>query len=332
MKWLGAVFLAVATFTALAAPFVAPYDPRDQFREFLHAPPMRVRIVDEHGRWHQPFVYSWQLVNRLEQRYESDRSRAIALKWFIDGKLVRLSSDTRGPLLLLGADSLGRDVFTRIVYGARLSLAVALVATLGALMIGTIVGSVAGYAGGRVDDLLMRVSEFVLVLPAIYVVLSLRAVMPLVLPASTVFGLMVVILALVGWPSVARGVRATVRSERQRDYSAAAVSLGAGHARLLLRHLLPASTGFLSVQITLLVPAFVLAEATLSYVGLGFPEPVPTWGSMLQEAADVVSIAAFPWTLAPAAAIFLVVLAFNLILHGTGTAGLATPFALSRRD
>ena len=164
----------------------------------------------------------------------------------------------------------------------------------------------------------MRVSELVLVLPVMYVVLALRAVMPLVLPPSTVFLLMTAIFALVGWPSVARGVRATVRSERQLDYTTAAVSIGAGPLRVLTRHLLPAARGFLSTQLSVLVPAFILAEATLSFVGLGFPDPVPSWGTMLHDAANIVSITEFPWMLAPAAAIFFVVLGFNLILQDEG--------------
>jgi peptide/nickel transport system permease protein len=330
-RWIGGVLLALIVMLALAAPFVAPSDPQHQFRSLIHAPPMRIRLADEGGIWHRPFVHPWRLVSRLEQRYEPDRTRQLTLRWLSGGKLVQAASPEpeQNVLLLLGADGLGRDMFSRIVFGARTSLAVALLAALGALILGVFVGALAGYAGGRTDEALMRIGDLVLVLPAIYVVLALRAVMPLVLPPSTVFLSMTAILALVGWPFVARGVRATIQAERRREYASAAVSLGASHMRLLFRHLLPASTGFLAVQATLLVPAFVLAEATLSYVGLGFPEPVPSWGSMLQDAADVVSIAAFPWMLAPAAAIFLVVLAFNLLFQGAGAAGLALPL---RRD
>jgi peptide/nickel transport system permease protein len=163
-----------------------------------------------------------------------------------------------------------------------------------------------------VDEALMRLSDFVIVLPAMYVVLSLRAALPLVLPPAQVFALVAGILALVGWPIVARGVRAIVASERERDYAQAAIALGAGRARLLLRHLLPAARGFLAAQAALLVAAFILAEATLSYVGLGFPDPSVSWGVMLQEASNVSAMADAPWTLAPAAGIFLLVLGVNL--------------------
>ena len=159
----------------------------------------------------------------------------------------------------------------------------------------------------------MRVSEFVLMLPVIYVVLALRAVMPLVLPSTAIFFLIASLLAVVGWPPVARGVRAIVASERQRDYAIAAMAIGVSPARLMLRHLLPATSGFLGVQVTLLLPAFILAEATLSYVGLGFPEPTASWGTMLQDAGNVSVLAEFPWLLSPAAAIVVVVLALNLL-------------------
>ena len=203
------------------------------------------------------------------------------------------------------------------MYGSRLSLALAAVAAILALIVGAAIGAVAGYAGGRLDDLLSRVSEFVLVLPSMYVALALRAVMPLVLPASTVFILLALIFALFGWPTVARGVRAIIASERQREYTLAARAAGAGPVRVL-RQLLPAARGYLTVQGSLLIPAFILAEATMSYVGLGFPNSTPTWGTMLQDAANVTLIVDAPWILAPAAGIFAVVLAVNLIVQGTG--------------
>jgi peptide/nickel transport system permease protein len=162
----------------------------------------------------------------------------------------------------------------------------------------------------------MRGSDFVMVLPAIYVALALRAVLPLVLSATEVFALLASIFAIVGAPFIARGVRAIVRSERQLDYAVAAQALGASDARLLFRHLLPSAGGFIAVQITLLIPAFMVAEATLSYVGLGFPDPVASWGTMLHDASSNIRVFAdFPWLLSPAAAMFLVVLGVNLVLQ-----------------
>ncbi|HEX8029681.1 MAG TPA: ABC transporter permease, partial [Vicinamibacterales bacterium] len=173
---------------------------------------------------------------------------------------------------------------------------------------------------GWIDEAIMRVADFVLVLPVIYVVLVLRAILPLVLPASTIFLLVSWIFVSVGWPFVAKGVRAIVAVERNREYVQAAHSLGAGPFRILSRHLLPACAGHLMVQATLLLPAFILAEATLSYIGLGFPDPVPSWGTMLAGAGNYSSISRFPWTLAPAIAIFGIVLSTNLIT-ARGTTG-----------
>ena len=206
-------------------------------------------------------------------------------------------------------------MFSRLLFGARVSLGLAVVAALGALVLGASVGGLAGYAGGPADDVLMRAADFVLVLPAMYVALALRSVLPLVLAPRVVFLLLAGIFAIVGAPFFARGVRAIVRSERRLDYAVAATSLGASHARVLARHLLPAARGFMVVQITMLVPAFIIAEATLSFVGLGFPDPTASWGTMLHDASNVRVFADFPWLLSPAAAMFLVVLALNLVLE-----------------
>jgi peptide/nickel transport system permease protein len=312
VKRAGIAIVACVVLAAALAPALTPNTPDFRFPDRAYAPPMPIRVIDADGRWRAPFVYPIRLADRLERRYEEDRASPVPISWFSRGVVAQLSDGQPGPWLPLGADGSGRDVFARLVYGARLSLAVALAATLGAMLIGTLAGGAAGAAGGVVDETIMRLSDFVIVLPAMYVVLSLRAALPLVLPPAQVFALVTGILALVGWPIVARGVRAIVAAERERDYAQAALALGAGRARLLVRHLLPAAHGFLAAQAALLVAAFILAEATLSYVGLGFPDPSVSWGVMLQEAANVSAMADAPWTIAPAAGIFLLVLGVNL--------------------
>ena len=314
---LGFTLVTIALLVAAAAPVLAPHTVNDHFDGLLNAPPTIPRIVDEDGSLRAPFVYAWRRVSQLEQRYEEDRSARVPLVWLAGGHLVRSANETEAPLLLLGADSYGRDVFARLAFGARLSLGLAAAAALGAMLIGASLGGAAGYYGGALDDVLMRTTDFVMVLPAMYVALALRSVLPLVLSATEVFVLLFAIFALVGAPFIARGVRAIVRSERNLEYAAAAQALGAGDVRLLTRHLLPATRGFLAVQITLLVPAFIVAEATLSYVGLGFPDQVASWGTMLHDASTNIRVFAdFPWLLSPAAAMFLVVLGLNLVLQG----------------
>lgn len=295
-----AVFLAVLTLGALLAPLVAPYDAGEAFRGFLHAPPMRLYFDGV-----SPVVHPLVLTDLLESKFEPDLTRTVKLPW--------LEHDATAPVFLLGSDDFGRDVLSRLLHGARTSLGLSLLATLGAVVIGALAGAWAGYRGGWVDDAIMRIADFVLVLPVIYVVLVLRAVLPLVLPASTVFLLVTWIFIVVGWPFVAKGVRAIVAAERNREYVQAARSLGAGGFRILTVHLIPACAGHLLVQATLLLPAFILAEATLSFIGLGFPDPVASWGTMLAGAGNYNAITRFPWTLSPALAIFAVVLATNLI-------------------
>jgi peptide/nickel transport system permease protein len=316
MKRAGLWLLAVAVLVTIAAPWLAPNPPDRRHSRSLYAPPSTIHVFD--GAPRAPFIYPQRLVNRLERRFEEDTSRPASLRWLTDGRLITISEADGGPLLLLGADSLGRDTFSRLLYSARTSLGLALIGTLGALLVGAFVGGLAGYAGGAIDYALSRFTDFVLVLPAIYVALALRAAMPLVLPPATVFVLLASIFALLGWPIVARGVRAIVASEREREYVTAGRALGATPWRLLTRHLLPATGGYLAAQATLLLPAFIMAEATLSYVGLGFPDTVPTWGTMLQEAANISLVVDAPWMLAPAGAIFLVVLGVNLVVQGAG--------------
>lgn len=294
-------FVIVLAGLSLAAPLAAPYEAGRGFRDFLHAPPMRPHFQGAGA----PVVHPVVLADRLEQRFESDLTRTLPLPWFgqIDDQ----------PVFLLGADNFGRDVLSRLLYGARTSVGLALLATLGAVVIGALAGAWAGFRGGWIDDTIMRAADFVLILPVIYVVLVLRSVLPLVLPAATVFVLVAAIFVAVGWPFVAKGVRAIVAAERDREYVQAARSLGAGPGHILLRHLLPACSGHLVVQATLLLPGFILAEATLSFIGLGFPDPVASWGTMLAEAGNYNAVARFPWTLAPAVAIFAIVLATNVV-------------------
>ncbi|MBP1634048.1 MAG: oppC [Acidobacteria bacterium] len=309
---IGLGLLAVVVAAAVAAPLLAPNDPSASFPDRAFAPPMRPHLVADDGSWHAPFVYGVRLASRLEQRYDEDRSRRLPLAFLSGGRLVSLADGGSGPWLPLGADGSGRDVASRLLFGARTSIGLALAASLAAIVIGVAAGSLAGYLGGITDEVVMRVAEFALVLPAVYVVLALRAVLPLVLAPAVAFLLMTGIFALVGWPWVARAVRGAVAAEASLDYAVAARSLGAGPARVLFRHVLPACRGLVGAQAVLLVPGFVLSEATLSYLGLGFPDPVPSWGSMLQDAANVNVLARFPWMLLPAAAIVVVTLAVNL--------------------
>lgn len=287
---------------AVAGPWLAPYGPVQRFDDLLFAPPMPLH-ADAGGVYTHPL----RLADRLEQTFDVDTSRRTGLPW--------TTPVDDAPVLLLGADGFGRDVLSRTLYGARTSLGLALVATLGTLVIGALLGAWAGAAGGVVARAVLRAGDVLIVLPVLYVVVALRGVLPLVLPLSTVTAVLAAIFIALGWPRVARGVWAIVRAEAREEYVLAAEAAGASRWRVVTRHLLPACAGYLSVQAALLVPGFVLAEATLSYIGLGFPDDVPSWGTALSASANVGAMTRAPWTLAPAAAMFLVVLATNLLLE-----------------
>jgi peptide/nickel transport system permease protein len=294
--WLLTVLVGVT----IVAPHLAPYGATERFDDHLLAPPMRLHL-DRQGA----YVVPLRLVDRLEQRFEPVPGGRIPLPW---------TADAGQPALLLGADGLGRDVLSRTLHGARTSLGLALLATIGTLLVGALLGAWAGLAGGRVDVMVNKAGDILLVLPLLYAVVALRAALPLVLSLGVVVTTLAAIFVLLGWPRVARGVRAIVRAEAQQEHVFAARALGASRWRILVRHVLPACAGFLAVQTALLVPMFVLAESTLSYVGLGFPDGVPSWGTALTDAATVSAITRAPWTLAPAVAIFAVVLVTNLLL------------------
>jgi peptide/nickel transport system permease protein len=303
---IGATGILLTAVVVAMAPVLAPNRPDSQFANRAYAPPTQVRLVDANGV-RAPFVYAQILEDRVMRRYRDDTTHALPLRWFTGGRLVSVDDDGGGPLLLLGADALGRDIFSRLVTGARLSLGVALAGTLGALLLGAVVGGL----GGRLDSALMLMADFVIVLPGVYLVLVLRALLPPVLETAEVFVLISWLFTLAGWPHVARGVRAIVATERARDYAEAARASGAGPVRLV-RQLLPAARGFLLVETVLLLPALLVAEATISYLGLGFPEPAASWGTMLRDAANVAVMGQAPWILAPAIALFLVVLCVQL--------------------
>jgi peptide/nickel transport system permease protein len=281
--------LVAAAVIAIVAPAFAPNSPTAQFPDRAYAPPSRI-----HFNGFTPFVYRLKLVDRVNRTYVEDTDAPVALG--------------AEPLLLLGGDPLGRDVLSRLLYGARWSLGVTAIAVLGALLFGALIGGLAGTVGGRTDAALMGASDWLLAVPGAYLVLVLRGAMPLVISAGETFTLMAALFAFAAWPHVARGVRGIVCAERRRDYAEAARASGASNWRLMTE-LLPATRGFLAVEIVLLVPALLVAEATVSYLGLGFPDATASWGTLLQEAANVTVMREAPWMLAPAVAVFLVALA-----------------------
>ena len=291
----GTLLLVLIGLVTLAAPWLSTSDVSTQHPDRALAPPSTSRLV---------------LLERLPPTYRVLDER-LRLTWFA-GTLVR-SADPAEPLQPLGADSLGRDQWTRLLHGARLSLGLTLAGLMGAVSLGAFFGLLAGSSRAWLDTALMRFADLFIAWPALYVVLVLRASLPLTLPFASLFALMAFVLAMSGWPMVARAVRSVTASERTRESILAAQAAGATPAWIMRRHLLPAAAPVVVTQALLLVPSFILAEATLSFVGLGFSEPTPSWGTMLTEAAQPFTLRHAPWLLAPAAAIALVTLSVNLI-------------------
>jgi ABC-type dipeptide/oligopeptide/nickel transport system permease subunit len=292
----GTILLLLIGLVTLAAPWLSTSDVSAQHPDLALAPPSLARRV---------------IVERLPPTYRVLDQR-LPVTWF-SGRLVR-STDPAEPLLPLGADSLGRDQWTRLLHGARLSLGLTLAGLTGAVVIGALLGLLAGSGRTWLDASVMRLADLFIAWPALYVVLVLRAALPLSMPFESLFALMALVLTLAGWPIVARAVRSVTVSERARESILAAQAAGATPAWIMRHHLLPAAIPVVVTQALLLVPSFILAEATLSFVGLGFSEPTPSWGTMLVEAAQPFTLRHAPWLLAPAAAIALVTLSVNLVV------------------
>lgn len=318
---LAAGFLALLYAAALGAGFLAPYGYEQQDRELSYAPPVRPRWIDAGGRLHlRPFVYRWVEEPGSPGLYREDRSRAFPLRFLVPappgvtGARVRLLGvDAPARLFLLGTDALGRDQLSRSLYGARVSLVSGLLAASLAVSLGLLAGGAAGLQGGWLDQVLMRVSELFLALPWLYLLLAVRALLPLDLAPAGGFFVVIAVLGAVGWARPARLVRGTVLSVRARDYVLAAQGFGASRLYLLRRHVLPQALGVALTQLALLVPQYVLAEVTLSFLGLGVAEPVPSWGSMLTDLEHYEVLVSYWWLFWPVILLTGVVLSYHTL-------------------
>ena len=329
---------------ALLAPFVAPKDPNAYSSAYAYAPPMPVRIVerDAEGGWrwglhaHDVAVTTDPLT--LRRSFAADPDRPIPLRLLAPapdpyrllgaipmGRVLLGPADPSQPFHLLGADRLGRDVFSRLVHGTRVSMTIGLVGVAISLVLGVLLGGISGYFGGWIDNAVQRTIEFLKSIPQIPLWMALAAAIPAWWSPITVYFMVTVILSLIGWTGLAREVRGRFLSLKGEDFVTAARLDGCSELRIVLRHLVPSFSSHIIATLTLAIPSMILAETALSFLGIGLRPPVVSWGVLLQEAQNIRTISSAPWLFAPGAAVVLAVLALNFL--GDGLRDAADPYA-----
>jgi peptide/nickel transport system permease protein len=313
--------LATVHLAALCAGFLAPYAPTEQNRGLPYAPPTRLRLVDTEGRLHlRPFVYALREAEADAGRYEEDRGRAVPVRLLVAGAPYSVAGlrgrrhlfgvEEPARIFLLGTDGLGRDQLSRLLHGAQISLAAGLLAAALSLGLGWLAGTVAGFYGRWIDAVVMRGAELFLALPWLYLLFAVRAVLPLHMSAGRAFLMVVLVVGLVDWARPARLVRGLVLSARERNYVLAARGFGASDLYVIRRHIAPQTLRLVLTQAAILVPQYILAEVTLSFLGLGVSEPVPSWGNMLAALQHYHVMVSYWWMWAPGLLLVPIFLAY----------------------
>jgi peptide/nickel transport system permease protein len=335
----GMAIVIIMYLVAAVAEFVAPYHLQNRHRGFEFAPPQQLRVIDEAGRFHlRPFVYGLERhvhPETLRRTFVEDRSQLQYVYFLVRGDSYRfwnlfptnlhLLGVEEGTMFLLGTDRQGRDQLSRIIYGARTSLSVGIIGVLLSMMIGSVTGVASGFYGGKIDNIIQRFIEVLMSFPSIPLWMALSAALPPTwTPIQVYFGI-TIILSLVGWGSLAREVRGKTMALKENDFVSAAHATGNSEWRIIVRHLLPNNASHIIVVATLALPAMILAETALSFLGLGIRPPMTSWGVLLQEAQNVVTLAHHPWLIMPAFFVIVTVLGFNFM--GDGLRDAADPYA-----
>ena len=334
------VFVLMALYgIALFAEVLSPYEYTERNRRYLFAPPQGLHFIHAGGIRFRPFVYSYKMARdpiTMAETYEWDESiphfvqlfpRVKAYKmwgfWELDRRVFGVEKGT--TIFVFGSDSLGRDLLSRILYGTRISLSIGLVGVVLSLVIGVIVGGISGFYGGAIDLIIQRVIEILRSFPDIPLWMGIASALPVDWPVLKVYFAISIILGLLGWTDVARVVRGKLLSLREQDFALAARLAGVRELRIISHHLLPSFTSHLIVTVTLAIPNMILGEMVLSFLGLGLRHPVSSWGVLLQDAQNVLTIAKYPWLLIPIAFLVVTVLAFNFF--GDGLRDSADPYS-----
>jgi peptide/nickel transport system permease protein len=331
------IFLLVLYGMIIIAEFLAPYNLHTRNVDFIHSPPQRVHLFHD-GKFVGPFVYGRQMkldMESLKRIYTNDRNDVQPLRFFcrgdsyrfwglIEGNVHLVCPAKDGQMFLLGTDRLGRDVLSRIIYGARISLTIGLIGITISFVLGIVIGGLAGYHGGLFDLLVQRVIEVLQSLPSLPLWMALAAIMPVTWSPILIYFGITIILGMLDWTGLARSVRSKLLSLREEDYVLAAQLMGAKSGRIIGRHLVPGFMSHLIATATISIPGMILGETALSFLGLGLRPPITSWGILLTEARSVSVIAFYPWLLFPMIPVILVILAFNFL--GDGLRDAADPY------
>jgi peptide/nickel transport system permease protein len=324
----GGIILIIMYTAMVFAEFLAPYTIDYTDRDLFYAPPVDVHLVDARGRWHiRPFVYAYRVVDPSLPEYGPDMSRTYDIRFFVRGSPYRLFGvipsdvhflgvDPPARLFLLGSDQFGRDVFSRMLYGSRVSLLIGLMVVAVTFPIGMMLGGIAGFYGGIVDNIIMRSVEVLASFPTFYLLLTLASVLPPTLSSGMRIFMISAVFSLIGWGGLARVIRGLVLSIRELEFVLSARAAGLSDLKVVIRHVLPSTSSYVIVGITLTIPGVILGESGLSYLGLGVQEPSTSWGLLLAQANSIDVLTQYPWLLAPGVAMVLSILAFNFLGDG----------------
>ena len=331
------VILLFLYFTILISEFLAPYGIESRDRRHIFAPPQGIHLFDA-GKFVGPFVYGYKQklnIETLEREYSINKNKIYKLRFFckgdeynfwgfIPGSFHLVCPSSKGTFFLLGTDRLGRDMLSRIIYGTRISLTVGLIGITISFILGITLGGLAGYFGGWVDSLVQRIIEIIRSFPELPLWMALSAALPATWSPILIYLGITIILGLIDWTGLARAVRSKLLALREEDFATAAVLLGASPKRVIAKHLLPSFMSHLIASATLSIPAMILGETALSFLGLGLRPPVTSWGVLLNEAQNINAVALHPWLIFPVVPVIITVLALNFF--GDGLRDAADPY------
>jgi peptide/nickel transport system permease protein len=336
---LAMVVLGIFYLIAIFAEFISPQAPQHRFKLNTEQTPARIRIRDAQGNWRFPFVYGVKRERdpvTMRPKYEEDTTTIYPIRFFVQGDEYKFwglwkanlhlfgTGDEAMPLFLLGSDTLGRDVLSRIFYGSRISLTVGLIGIFLSFVFGLALGGIAGYFGGVADEVIMRSIDVLNSLPTIPLWMSLAAALPQDWPQLRTYFYVTIILSILAWTTLARTVRGKLLSLREEDYVLSAKLDGESETSIIARYMLPGFASYIIVSVTISIPGMILGETALSFLGIGLRPPTISWGVMLNDAQNLSVISQIPWLLWPVAFVILAVLMFNFL--GDGLRDAADPY------